>query len=70
MGKNRHAFTDSNGNLVYYSNKEGKIAGKDGGKILKEIAKTLPRKDKGYTKMEKRQLALRERERNRVNNNG
>ena len=50
MGKNRHAFTDSNGNLVYYSNKEGKIAGKDGGKILKEIAKTLPRKDKRYTK--------------------
>tara|TARA_R100000005_G_C4927087_1_gene157700 strand:+ start:393 stop:563 length:171 start_codon:yes stop_codon:yes gene_type:complete len=51
MGKNRHAFTDSNGNLVYYSNKEGKIAGKSGGKILKEIAKTL--RNKKRLKVEK-----------------
>ena len=68
MGKNRHAFTNSSGDLVYYSNREGEIAGKSGGKYCKVISKTLPRKNKPFTKMEQRQIDLRER--NRVNNNG
>ena len=67
MGKNRHAYTNNN-ELIYYSKKEGQVTSSS--PFCKEIAKTLPKEDKRYTKMEQRQIDLRERERNRVNNNG
>jgi len=41
MGKNRYAYNNANGNLVYYSDKEGMIAGKSGGDYRKAIASTL-----------------------------
>tara|TARA_R100000697_G_scaffold1179_3_gene2670 strand:- start:360 stop:566 length:207 start_codon:yes stop_codon:yes gene_type:complete len=67
MGKNRHAYTDARGDLIYYSSKEGKTG--SGSKYCKQIAKTLPKKDKRFTKMEQRQIDLREREKNRVKKN-
>ena len=65
MGKNRHAYTNANGNLVYYSNKEGMVRGKSGKGLKLPKGEYIP-----FTKMEQRQIDLRERERNRVNNNG
>ena len=50
MGKNRHAYTDADGNLKYYSSKEGKTG--SGSIYCKRIAKTLPRKIKDVNKNE------------------
>ena len=41
MGKNRYSYNNTNGNLVYYSDKEGMIAGKNGGAYRKAIVSTL-----------------------------
>tara|TARA_Y100001938_G_scaffold46086_1_gene64064 strand:+ start:942 stop:1103 length:162 start_codon:yes stop_codon:yes gene_type:complete len=51
MGKNRHAYTDARGDLIYYSSKEGKTG--SGSKYCKQIAKTLPKKDKKRNRVKK-----------------
>tara|TARA_R110002020_G_scaffold172058_1_gene362227 strand:+ start:13368 stop:13568 length:201 start_codon:yes stop_codon:yes gene_type:complete len=60
MGKNRHAYTNANGNLVYYSNKEGMIRGKSGKGLKLPKGEVIP-----FTEIEQRQIEERRNNENR-----